>query len=241
MKIDPDGVPVFSNIQISDYGMPELWGYNVYRVSESLEADFVTDYKMEQSLYFKKIHRYSRVARFKVCLFNILGDRGIIPQHVKTMVKLYLKPDSMDKWNDTRKILKHFKQQKHYDQIPSILRCLSYGRCFPSLTCLQFEGLICDFQHLSEKFDRTKTDYKRRYFPNIRFIVLKLLEMHGIRPNYPIPLVRTSRKMKSLQELWDLLIKLEVFKYYNCSCSTRATIIKWPNRPSTTRACTSTC
>lgn len=206
LKIDPDGVPVFSNLQIDDYGLPEYWGYEVYRVSESREANLVTDYKMEQELFFRKIHRYSRVARFKVCLFNILGERGIIPQMVRTMVKNYLKPTSKDKWNDTRKILKHFKQQKHYDQIPSILRCLSYGRCFPSLTCLQFEALITDFMNLSEKFDRTKKKYKRRYFPNIRFIVLKLLELHGITPIYPIPLVRTSRKLKSLQELWGLLI-----------------------------------
>jgi len=206
LKIDPDGVPVFSNLQIDDYGLPEYWGYEVYRVSESREANLVTDYKMEQELFFRKIHRYSRVARFKVCLFNILGERGIIPQMVRTMVKQYLKPTSKDKWNDTRKILKHFKQQKHYDQIPSILRCLSYGRCFPSLTCLQFEALINDFMNLSEKFDRTKKKYKRRYFPNIRFIVLKLLELHGITPIYPIPLVRTSRKLKSLQELWSLLI-----------------------------------
>jgi len=205
-KIDPDGVPVFTNLQIDDYGLPEHWGYEVYRVVESRQADFVIDFKMEQDLFLKKIHRYSRIARFKVCLFNLLGDRGIIPAHVLMMIKTYLKPDSMDKWNDTRRLLKHFKQQKHYDQIPSILKSLNYGRCFPSLTSEQFQGLIRDFQFLSEKFDRTKTKYQRRYFPNIRFIVLKLLDLHGIKPNYPIPLVRTSRKMKSLHELWDSLL-----------------------------------
>jgi hypothetical protein len=207
-KYDPDGVPVFTNLQIDDYGLPEHWGYEVYRVSESLEANMVTDYKMEQEMFFRKIHRYSRVARFKVCLFNLLGERGIIPPHVLSMVRSYLKPNSMDKWNDTRKLLKHYKQRKYYDQIPSILKCLSYGRCFPSLNSLQFEAIINDFMCLSDRFDRTKKDYDRIYFPNIRFIVLKLLEMHGIKPNYPIPLVRTSRKMKSLQELWtSLLVK----------------------------------
>jgi hypothetical protein len=205
-KYDPDGVPVFTNLQIDDYGLPEHWGYEVYRVSESLEANMVTDYKMEQEMFFRKIHRYSRVARFKVCLFNLLGERGTIPKHVLTMVKTYLKPNSMDKWNDTRKLLKHFKQRKYYDQIPTILKSLSFGRCFPALNSEQFETLINDFKFLSEKFDRTKTDYHRRYFPNIRFIVLKLLDHHGIKPNYPIPLVRTSRKMKSLLALWDDLL-----------------------------------
>jgi hypothetical protein len=206
LKIDPDGVPVFSNLQIDDYGMPELWGYEKYRVSESLESVFVTDYKMESEYFFRKIHRYSRVARFKVCLFNLLGERGQIPTHVLSMVKNYLKPNSMDKWNDTRKLLKHFKQRKYYDQIPTILKQLSFGRCFRSLTCEQFEKIINDFKYLSEKFDRMKSDYARKYFPSIRFIVLKLLEFNGIEPNYPIPLVRTSRKMKSLHELWERLL-----------------------------------
>lgn len=78
IKHDPDGVPVFSSTQIDDYGLPEHWGYEVYRVSESLEANMVTDYKMEQEMFFRKIHRYSRVARFKVCLLNLLGERGKI-------------------------------------------------------------------------------------------------------------------------------------------------------------------
>lgn len=205
-KIDPDGVPVFSNLQIDDYGLPELWGYEQYRVSESLESVFVTDYKMEQEYFFRKIHRYSRLARFKVCLFNLLGERGQIPPHVLSMVKSYLKPDSLDKWNDTRKLLKHFKQRKYYDQIPTILKHLSYGRCFKALTSEQFENLFMDFKFLSEKFDRMKSDYQRKYFPSIRYIVLKLLDLHKVVPNYPIPLVRTSRKMKSLESLWEVLL-----------------------------------
>jgi hypothetical protein len=206
LKIDPDGVPVFSNLQIDDYGLPELWGYNQYRVSESLELNFVTDYKIEQEYFFRKIHRYSRIARFKVCLLNLLGERGTIPPHVLSMVKNYLKPNSMDKWNDTRKLLKHFKQRKYYDQIPTILKQLSYGRCFKALTSEQFEKLFNDFRFLSEKFDRMKSDYQRKYFPSIRFIVLKLLDFHGVKPNYPIPLVRTSRKMKSLEKVWSSLL-----------------------------------
>lgn len=77
-KTDPDGIPVFSTVQIDDYGFPEHWGYTKYRVVESREANLVTDYKMEQERYFQKIHRYSRFARFKVCLLNILGERGKI-------------------------------------------------------------------------------------------------------------------------------------------------------------------
>tara|TARA_R110000868_G_scaffold161183_3_gene391181 strand:+ start:4009 stop:4653 length:645 start_codon:yes stop_codon:yes gene_type:complete len=204
IKLDDDGTPMFTNIQIDDYGLPEHWGYETYRVIESREANFVTDYKMEQERYFRKIHRYCRLSRFKTCLLNLLGERGKIPPSVMMMIRVYLKPDSKDKWNDARRILKLYKQRRYYDNIPIILKQLNYGRLFKAITSEQLENIVNDFKCLSSRFEETKTT--RRYFPNIRFIVLKLLEQHGIEQNYPIPLARTSRKLKSLNQLWDSLL-----------------------------------
>jgi len=81
-----------------------------------------------------------------------------------------------------------------------ILKNLNYGRLFKAVTPEQYNNIMIDFMFLSTKFEETKTT--RRYFPNIRFIVLKLLEEHGVEQNYPIPLARTTRKLKSLNELW---------------------------------------
>jgi hypothetical protein len=203
-KIDPDGMPVFTSTQIDDYGLPDFWGYKFFRVIDG-GATYVTDYKMEQERYFQKIHRYSRFARFKVCLLNILGERGKIPTYIMQIMKTYLKPDSMDKWNDVRKLLKHFKQRRFYDQIPMIVKLLNYGRCFPAINSQQLEGICNDFKCLSDRFESHKETYKRKYFPNIRFVVLKLLELHDMKPNYPIPFLRTSRKRKLLDTLWDEL------------------------------------
>jgi len=203
LRIDPDGTPVFTNLQIDDYGLPEHWGYNKYIVTQSREAVFVTDFKMEQERFFKKTHRYCRTSRFKTCLLNLLGERGKIPAHVLSMVKTYLKPNSIDKWNDTRKILKAFKQRRYYDNIPMILKHLNYGRLFKAITSETLEAIVNDFKALSTKFEETKTT--RRYFPNIRFIVLKLLQLHGVTQNYPIPFARTCRKLKSLTTLWTNL------------------------------------
>lgn len=203
IRFDDDDVPIFTNLQVDDYGFPELWGYETYRIIESREANFVTDYKMEQERYYQKTHRYSREARFKVCLLNLLGERGKIPDMVLTMVKSSLNPHSKDKWNDTRRILKHYKQRKYYDNIPIILRMLKYERLFNPITSEKIEELINDYKFLSTKFEETKS--ARRYFPNIRFIVLKLLHTHGIAQNYPIPLARTQRKLKTLNQLWNEL------------------------------------
>jgi hypothetical protein len=205
-QIDHDGVPLFTNLQIDDYGFPEHWGFYTYRVIESREVVMVSDYKMEQERCFQKIHRYSRFDRFKVCLLNILGERGKIPPYILQMIRLYLKPDSMDKWNDTRRLLKHFKERKYYDQIPMIVKLLNFGRCFPAITTEKLEGICADFKLFASRFEQQKHKYERRYFPNIRFIVLKLLDLHGMNPNYPVPLLRTTRKKKLLETIWTELV-----------------------------------
>jgi len=205
-RIDYDGVPIFTTRDIDDYGFPELYGYEIYRVIESRELNLVADYAMEQQRDWRPVHRYSRVARFKVTLFQLLGERGKIPPHCYSIVKNYLKPESTTKWNDTRKLLKHFKLTKCYDRIPMILAKLGYGRSFDSLTCEKIESIINDFRHLSDKYERTKEKYNRRYFPNIRFVCFKLLELHGLKTKYPVPFIRTERKRKALEELWNDLI-----------------------------------
>jgi hypothetical protein len=207
IKIDPDGVPVFISTDLEMYGFPEHWGYEMYRVVESREKEFVLDYDMEQNMDWRKVHRYSRLARFKATLLNLLGERGNIPQHVYNMVGTYLNPASKDKWNDTRKILKHYKQRRYYDNIPMILRQLKHDRCFTQVNFDVLESVVKMFMHLSDKFERTKQEYSRRYFPNIRFIVFKILDAHGIKPNYPVPQIRTTRKQKSLEALWVSLTK----------------------------------
>jgi len=205
-KIDPDGVPVFSSRDVDDYGSPEYFGYEIYRVVESRDLNIGFDYKFENERQWKEIHRYNREARFKVTLLNLLGERGNIPEHVLTLVKQFLKPESTCLWNDIRKILKHYKLRKYYDQIPLILTKLGYKRMFPQLTSEQLLSISQDFNALVSRYERIKHLYNRKYFPNIRFITLKLLELHSIFPQYFVPQVRTFRKNKILSQLWDDLI-----------------------------------
>jgi len=208
-KIDPDGVPVFSNLDIDDYGFPEHYGYEVYRVVESRELDLVTDYKQEHEYDTRPVHRYSRLARFKSTLYSLLGERTNLPSHIFDMCRIYMNHQNPDKWNACRKVLKGFKQRQYYNHIPAIVRKLSGERCYKSLTGDEFEGIISDFKLIAEKFDRTKQKFQRRYFPNIRFICFKLLELHGLTTKYPIPFIRTSRKLRILEDIWDELIKCD--------------------------------
>lgn len=207
-SFDQQGIPYFTNHQIEDYGMPEYFGYEKYFIIESREKTFVTDYTMEQEGYFTKVHRYDRIARFKATLLNLIGFRGKVPEHVLSLVKTFLKPDSADVWNDTRAILKHYKLRRYYDNIPIILQQLKIGTGFKKLKHDEVESIINDFKCLSDRFERTKKNYQRRYFPNIRFIALKLLDLHGFSAVYQIPFARTERKNKSLDDIWIELLKI---------------------------------
>lgn len=193
-KIDTDGVPVFSNLDIDDYGFPELWGYEVYRVEESREKIFVSDYKMEQQYDLRPIHRYSRLLRFKTTLFHLIGERGIVSNEI-----LELCAQAQD-WEGCRLILKSNGFNKDYNKIPYIMYKL--GRpIIPRISSETIQRVILGFMAVSVKYEQIKT---RRYFPNLRFIVFKLLALFGIQIN--APMIRTERKRKSLEMLWNELL-----------------------------------
>jgi len=89
-KTDPDGVPCYTTNQIDDYGFPEQWGVEVYRVLESRDRPMVSDFKMEHQYDLRKIHRYDRIARFRSILYNLVGERGHVPPEVITVVGQYI-------------------------------------------------------------------------------------------------------------------------------------------------------
>lgn len=205
-KIDPDGTPCFTTNDVDDYGFPELYGFEIYRIIDSRDKPMVSDFKMEHQYDLRPIHRYDRIARFKSTLFNIIGERGSVPEHVVNMVSQYI-GDTTDPWNDCRRILKHYKQRAYYNRIPFIINRLKLGKGYKVLGSTIIDEIINKFKSISDKFERAKDVLKRRYFPNIRFIVLKLLEHYNIETGYTVPLVRTARKNKTLNLLWDDLIK----------------------------------
>lgn len=47
----------------------------------------------------------------------------------------------------------------------------------------------------------------RKYFPNLRYVALRLLVDHGAVFEYDIPLLKTKRKLKGMDELYQSLLK----------------------------------
>lgn len=65
--------------------------------------------------------------------------------------------------------------------------------------------VVNDFKAVHETFRRLEPQ-GRKYFPNLRFICLKMLERHNTKFEYRIPLIRTPRKLKPLEDLWLTLL-----------------------------------
>jgi Poxvirus Late Transcription Factor VLTF3 like len=121
------------------------------------------------------------------------------------IVSWYVKSSS-DMWNEVRKILKHFKWRIYYNRIPFIVHQLTRKNSVSwTKSYDQYQEIITDFKRICYVFDQKREELKRKYFPNMRFIALKLLEKHGVKLEYNIPFTRTSRKRKDLEYIWNIL------------------------------------
>ena len=68
------------------------------------------------------------------------------------------------------------------------------------------EWSVATNEFFSGRFNERKAELGRVYFPSLRFVAFKLLEMHGVTFGYKVPFVRTPRKLKAMEATWALLI-----------------------------------
>lgn len=173
---------------------------------DNLQESGVMDYDMEINfkMNFKPIHRYSRTDRFKYTFYQLLGIAGDVPLEIKKYIKQSLKSVRLSKakiWNQIRFILKKNKWRKYYNRIPEIIKfCTGLAPIIQNTSLIINEFNIFHFKWdhgLSEKVNRI-------YFPNLRFIAFKLMEKHNIIYPYNVSNVRTVRKRKYLNSLFEL-------------------------------------
>ena len=107
--------------------------------------------------------------------------RGKVPKDLIEEIKSagYTKnPDLI--WDEIRGILKKRKGRKYYNRIPMILEILGFQKVGVDKNSL-VRGIIDDFRIISGRFNERKELLGRVYFPSLRFIAFKLLEMHGVK------------------------------------------------------------
>lgn len=57
---------------------------------------------------------------------------------------------------------------------------------------------------MSARFDLLEKD-SRKYFPNLRYVALRMLSEEGILFAYKIPWIRTKRKEKVMHDIFEIL------------------------------------
>jgi len=144
----------------------------------------------------RPIHRYNRLERFKNTLDQLLGCRGNVSDDVMELME-----GVQVNWENIRRVLKQNKLPKLYNQIPLIIRKLGFGNC------IEFENFHQSYIEILKEFNQIHYNFNqlqncnRRYFPNLRFVALKLIEKYGGKFLFDIPFIRTKRKYKILETI----------------------------------------
>ena len=219
--IGTDGIAIFTTTQIDDYGLPENNGWtDRYYVVESREIIGRPTYEQETHLMMDRtpIHRYSRTIRFKSILGQLVGHTGFVTRRSKEMLQSALEeltvfekeytPPCMV-WETIRSHLKNNKRQIFYNRIPAIAAQLKLADFRNITTTKQIANILDDFESMHEIFGRIRHKLQRRYFPNLRFTALKLMEKHGVKLPIAIPMTRTNVKKivleKDFEKIWECI------------------------------------
>lgn len=189
-----ESVLVYRLEDVNNFGEPFLYGIDKYLVLASFEdlSPPTTDWQFEYDRRgARPRHRYSRFARFRALLRTFMGSK-IVPGEVIRILK------ECDDFEEARRRLKTAGFAKFYNSIPSLmLGNLEIDR-------VTVERIETDFMAMSHNFDHFY-DGKRKYFPNMRFVCLNLMELNCVYFDKPMEKIRTRRKRKPLEELFDLL------------------------------------
>jgi hypothetical protein len=210
--IGKDGIAIFTTTQIDDYGTPESNGWtDKYYVVESVELIGKPTYAQELQYRMERppIHRYSRLTRFKMIVGQLLGHIGFVTERSKDMAdevggevsqfyRDYTPPCMV--WETLRKVLKDNKRQIFYNRIHALAKRIGMIDHDSKITSRQWNALIEDFDSMHEIFPRIRHKLQRKYFPNLRFIALKLLKRHKVHLVIDVPLTRTPCKLAALEE-----------------------------------------
>jgi hypothetical protein len=202
------GRAVFTSEQLS-WARPDDFGFfDEYEVIEEEHSShpLALNWVDERNLIKRRpVHRYSREERFKFTLAQLMGCSGDVPDHVlAAMPKSLYALDQDHLWEEVRRILKQHGWRLYYNRIPAILARLHLVPRSPSSTCT-FQRIMEDFHRMHRVFSEIKQRLGRIYFPNLRYVAVRLMERHRIRLPFTIPKTRTFKKQESLDTIYDTI------------------------------------
>lgn len=206
---DLDGMAVFTTEQMQ-WADPSQFGFqeNFYVIEQEESAHpLALNWSDEVQLPRKRpVHKYHRKERFRFTLGQLMGCSGNVPPEVlRAMDVPYLSRLPADQvWDAVRSTLKAHNWRIYYNRIPAILAGLGLSQ-FRFSDTSKFQDILHDFDLMDQIFDSLKSKLGRTYFPNLRFIAVKLMRRHGLQPSVPIPLARTLRKLQALEDVYNII------------------------------------
>lgn len=207
-----DGVSFFYLRDVEIYGCPSVFGYTKFYVIDADPVYQHVTYDENPGFTWKPLrlpHLYDRTLRFRVIVCQLLGYKFSIAKSVLKTEKwlktsLEISDINGNYWFECRRVLKNNNFTKYYNCIPSIVREYCYFKEKVVYTENDFNLIMMTFVYLQDAFK--KNNCGRKYFPNLRFVALKVMEFHKIPLQFPIPLLITKTKIKSLTDIFNVLV-----------------------------------
>lgn len=198
-----DGKAVFTSLQL-EWGLPEHFGWTQEYEVQDLGPDFALNWADELVHRRRAVHHYSRLERFKATLGQLMGCAGDVPAPVLALMPATLKYVSPGElWLTVRLILKKAKLRLYYNRIPAILAAIGLITFGPRND--KYQAIMEDFARMHNVFASIKARLNRSYFPNLRYVAVRLMAKHGVRVPYTIPPTLTPSKEVALTKDFDII------------------------------------
>jgi hypothetical protein len=217
---DEDDLPVFTKSQLNNCA-PEVFGYERYSIVEDAEAAHPFGLNYADEVHWRRwhrpIHRYDRPYRIRRTLAFVTGyDCQAVPEDVLRQLKRYVTTADLMSWHiydRVRALLKRWRLAPWYSSIPHIIVRLGGPRWRVSTD--QFRRVSEDALTLHRRFDHFRRQERlqgnRRRFPKMQFVLLRLLDRHGVHPPYRVPWARTYIKRRQLWHLLDWMERQDLY------------------------------
>lgn len=145
-------------------------------------------------------HGYPNYVRI---LYQILGYRGDVPEEVMELCEgCDLRASHI--WSSIQAVLKKNGLRRYYNRIGQIIWKMVRLKIDFVKRDRVLEMIVEDFRLMQF------THSTRKYFPNLRYVALRLLVDHGAVFEYDVPLLKTKRKLKGMDELYQSLTNKNV-------------------------------
>lgn len=216
-----NNVHLYLSSDIDDYGLPEENGYSGKYVVIESEPDYQPTYEQTCIIKFdepnfrankRPIHRYDRFSRFRTTVLNLLGKTkfkselsnnkiDLIFQQVPEWIQVNCSPCLA--WSVYKQYLKKEKLRIFYNRIPKIFLIGLKRKDDIKQPVPNLNNLFKDFIKFEKEFFKLGT--KRKYFPNMRHLAIRLFEKNNIITPIEIPKLKTVSKR---QQIDDCLTKI---------------------------------